>query len=51
MQQKQFYEEVYSNAILPQENKKISNKQPNLHIKLLEKEEEKPKVSSRSQQK
>ena len=30
----------------------ISNKQPNLHIKLLEKEEqEKPKVSTRSEQK
>ena len=50
-QQKQFYEEVYSNAILPQENKK-NLKQPNLHIKLLEKEEhEKPKVSRRSEQK
>ena len=28
--------------------RKISNKQPNLHIKLLEKEQEKPKVSRRS---
>ena len=29
MQQKQFQREVYSNTILPQETRKISNKQPN----------------------
>ena len=34
--------EVYSNTILPQEIRKTSNRQPNLHIKQLEKEE--PKV-------
>ena len=28
MQQKQFKREVYSNTILPQETRKISNKQP-----------------------
>ena len=38
--------EVYSNKILPQETRKISNKQPNLTHKQLEKEEQKdPKVS------
>ena len=37
--------EVYSNTILPQETKNISNKQPNLTPKQLEKEEQKnPKV-------
>ena len=42
--------EVYSNTILPQETKKISNKQPNLHLKQLEKEEQKnPKVSRRKE--
>ena len=35
--------EVYSNTILPQEIRKISNKQPNLHLKQLEKEEEEQK--------
>ena len=30
MQQKQFKREVYSNALLPQETRKISNKQLNL---------------------
>ena len=29
MQQKQYSEEVYSNKVLPQETRKISNKQPN----------------------
>ena len=33
--------EVYSNTILPQETRKISNNQPNLIPKALEKEEEK----------
>ena len=38
--------EVYSNIILPQETRKISNKQPNLTPKAIEKEEQKtPKVS------
>ena len=32
--------EVYSNTILPQETRKILNRQPNLHLKQLEKEEE-----------
>ena len=37
--------EVYSNTILPQETRNISNKQPNLTPKQLEKEEQKnPKV-------
>ena len=49
MQQKQFKREVYSNAISPQEIRKISN---NLIIQLekLEKEEQrKPKVSRRKE--
>ena len=38
--------EVYSNTIIPQETRKISNKQPNLTPKQLENEEQKnPKVS------
>ena len=38
--------EVYNNTFLPQETRKISNKQPNLTRKQLEKEEQtKPKVS------
>ena len=38
--------EVDSNTILPQETRKISNKQPTLHLEQLEKEEQtKPKVS------
>ena len=32
--------EFYSNTILPQETRKISNKHPNLHIKQLEKGEQ-----------
>ena len=32
--------EVYSDAILPQETRKTLNRQPNLHLKQLEKEEE-----------
>ena len=31
--------EVYSNTILPQESRKTSNRQPNWHLKQLEKEE------------
>ena len=42
--------EVNSNTILPQETRKISNKQPTLHLKQLEKEEQtKPKVSRRKE--
>ena len=42
--------EVYSNTILPQETRKISSKQSNLHLKELEKEEQrKPKVSRRKE--
>ena len=38
--------EVYSNTILPQERRNISNKQPNLTLKQLEKEEQKtPKLT------
>ena len=33
--------EVYSNTILPQETRNISNKQPNLQLNQLEKEEQK----------
>ena len=32
--------QVYSNTILPQETRKTLNRQPNLHLKQLEKEEE-----------
>ena len=31
--------EVYSNTILPQETRKTSNRQPNWHLKQLEKEQ------------
>ena len=42
--------EFYSNTILPQETRNISNKQPNLTLKQLEKEEQKtPKVSRRKE--
>ena len=52
--------EVYSNTILPQQTRNISNKQPNLtqtsqinnltlHLKQLEKEQKKPKVSRRKE--
>ena len=34
--------EVYCNAILPQETRKTSNRQHNLHLKQLEKEEQNP---------
>ena len=40
--------EVFSNIILPQEKRKISNQQPKLTFKQLEEEEQtKPKVSRR----
>ena len=35
MQQKQFLREVYSSTILPQETRKISNKQPNFTPKAI----------------
>ena len=42
--------EVYSNTILPQETTNISNKQSNLYLKELVKEEQtKPKVSRRKE--
>ena len=42
--------EVYSNTSLPQETRKISNKQPNLTPKKkVEKEQTKPKVSTRKE--
>ena len=42
--------EVYSNTILPQETRNISNKQSNLHLKEPEKEDQtKPKVSRRKE--
>ena len=42
--------EVYSNKILPQETRNISNKQPNLTPKVLEKEKhKKPRVSRRKE--
>ena len=40
--------EIYSNAILPQETRKISNNLT-LHLKKLEKEQLKPKVSRRKE--
>ena len=46
MQQKQFKREIYSNTILPQETRKISNKQPN-PAPQLEKEQTRPKVSKK----
>ena len=40
--------EVYNNTILLQETRKTLNKQPNLHLKQLEKEEQKiPKIRRR----
>ena len=42
--------EVYSNTILPQETRNISNNNITLHLKQLEKEEKnKPKVSRRKE--
>ena len=42
--------EVYSNTILPQETRKISNKQPNLTPKAIrERRTQKPKVSRRKE--
>ena len=47
---KSYKREVYSNTILPQETRKISNKNLTLHLKQLEKEEEtKPKISRRKE--
>ena len=37
--------EVYSNTTVLQETRNISNKQPNLHLKQLEKEEQKKKTN------
>ena len=37
--------EVYSNKILPQETRNISNKQLTLHLKQLEKEKKTPKLA------
>ena len=49
MQQKQSKREVYTNPILPQETRKTSNNLT-LHLKQLEKEEEKnPKASRRKE--
>ena len=45
-----FKREIYSNTTLPQETRKISNKHLTLHLKQLEKEEQrKPKVSRRKE--
>ena len=41
--------EVYSDTSQPQEMRKISNEQPNLTPKELEKEQTKPKVSRRKE--
>ena len=42
--------EVHSNTILPQETRKILNRQPNFTLKQLEKEEQKaPKISRRKE--
>ena len=41
--------EVYSNTILPQETRKISNKQPNLTPKAIRERTTKPKVSRRKE--
>ena len=50
MQQKQFLEGSSEWYMPSSKNRKISNKQPNLHIKALEKEEQtKPKVSRRKE--
>ena len=41
--------EVYSNTILPQETRKITNKQPNLISKATREKQTKPKVSRREE--
>ena len=41
--------EVYSNTILPQETRKISNRQPNFTPKTTGKEEQKKKISRRKE--
>ena len=45
MQQKQFKREVYSNALLPQETRKISNKQLNLTPKAIRRTKKNPKLA------
>ena len=51
-QQEQFKREVYSNTSLPQETRKISNKQPKLWLKELEKVEQiKPNTDRRESMK
>ena len=51
MQQKSPKREVYSNTVLPQETRKISNKQPNLTPKAIRERrtKKKPKVSRRKE--
>ena len=49
MQQKQFKKEVYSNTILPQKTRNISNKQPKLTRKQLEKEPKKHEVKRKKE--
>ena len=53
-QQQSFYLEVYCYRILPQETRKISNKQPTLYLKQLDKKEDqkqqKPKLLLRLMQ-
>ena len=39
--------EVYSNTILPQETRKISNRQPNFTPKTEEQQQKNPKISRR----
>ena len=41
--------EVYNNTVLPQEIRKISNKQPNLTPKAIREEQKNPKVSRRKE--
>ena len=41
--------EVYDNTILPQETRKTSNRQHNLHLKQLEKEEQNPQKIRRKE--
>ena len=41
--------EVYTNTILPQERRNISNKQPNLTPKAIRERRKKPKVSRRKE--
>ena len=41
--------EVHSNTVLPQETRKISNRQPNFTPKLEKEEQKKPKISRRKE--